>query len=75
MRGTDGVETPEMTKRYVAIHRVFTGKYASRGYILDRHTGRVVLSCPHFASRWTQDDFGITGAKMRRAHVENIRRG
>lgn len=33
--------------RYYATHRMFTGVPCSRGYVYDRHTGRVVLACPH----------------------------
>lgn len=33
--------------KLVAIHRVFTGKPVSRGYVMDRDTGKVVWACPH----------------------------
>ena len=30
-----------------ATHRIFTGVPISRGYVMDRHSGRVIWACPH----------------------------
>jgi hypothetical protein len=33
--------------KLIAIHRLLTGKYVSRGYVMDRDTGKVVWACEH----------------------------
>lgn len=37
----------EARPEIVAIHRIFTGVPVSRGYLLDRRTGRCIGGCPH----------------------------
>lgn len=31
----------------IATHRIFTGVPVSRGYLLDKTTGKIVWGCPH----------------------------